>query len=65
MIKDQGCADGRPQREYMTREEANSPTVSLEKTMYAIDAKENRYLVTTDNPGPFLHTEMKNGQSLQ
>ena len=28
-LKARGCADGRPQREYITKEESSSPTVSL------------------------------------
>ena len=28
-MKGRGCADGRPQREYITKEESSSPTVSL------------------------------------
>ena len=32
-VKAWGCADGQPQREYTTREEVSSPTVSLESMM--------------------------------
>jgi len=40
-IKARGCADGRPQRLYTTKEEASSPKVSLEALMLscAIDTK--------------------------
>jgi len=55
------CADGRPQQEYMSKEEVSSPTVSLEAMVLscAIDAKENRYMVVTDIPGAFLHADME------
>ena len=60
-IKARGCADGRPQRLYTTKEEASSPTVSLEALMLscAIDAKETRYVAIKDVPGAFLHADME------
>jgi len=44
----------------MTKNEISSPTVSLKAMMLscAIDAKEGRYVVVTDIPGAFLHTDM-------
>jgi len=41
-INTRGCADGRSQREYMTKSETSSLTVSLDAMMLccAIDAKE-------------------------
>ena len=55
------CMDGRPQRQYTSKEEVSSPTVSLEAMMLccAIDAKENRCVVITEIPGAFLHTDME------
>jgi len=60
-IKARGCADGRPQRVYTQKEEASSPTVSLEAMMLScgIDAKEGRYVAVTNIPGAFLHANMK------
>jgi len=60
-IKALGCPDGRTQREYTTKNEVSSPTVSLEATMFsrAIDAKEGRYVVVTDIPGAFMHADME------
>jgi hypothetical protein len=60
-IKARGCADGRPQRLYTNKEDASSPTVSIEAMMLscAIDAKENRYVVVSDIPGAFLHADME------
>jgi len=41
-LKAEGIADGRPQQEYMDKEEVSSPTVSLEAIMMScsIDMKE-------------------------
>jgi len=60
-IKARGCADGRPQRVYSNKEDTSSPTISIEAMMlsYAIDAKENRYVVVSDIPGAFLHVDME------
>ena len=60
-LKARGCADWRPQRQYTSKEEVSSPTVSLEAMVLscAIDAKENRDVVMTDIPGAFLHADME------
>ena len=60
-IKARGCADGRSQRDYTTKAEASSPTVSLEAMMMscAIDAREGRHVAVTDIPGAFLHADME------
>lgn len=60
VIKARGCADGRSQRDYISKEEASSPTVSLHALMLScvIDAIEGRYVATADVPGAFLQTEM-------
>ena len=59
-IKARGCADGRSQREYTTKSNTSSPTVSLEAMMMscAIDAKENRYVAVADIPVAFLYANM-------
>ena len=59
-IKARGCADGRSQREYMTKSDTSSPIVSLETMMmsFAINVKENRHIVVNDIPGAFLHADM-------
>ena len=59
-IKGRGCADGRGQREFISKDEASSPTASLYAIIMTsvIDAIEGRYVVTTDIPGAFLQTEM-------
>ena len=59
-IKARGCADGRKQRVYKTKDETSSPTVSTEALFLtaAIDAKEGRKVVTVDIPGAFMHADM-------
>ena len=43
-IKGRGCADGRKQRIYKTKEETSSPTISLEALLLTciVDAMEDR-----------------------
>ena len=59
-IKGRGCADGRGQREFISKEEASSPTASLYAIILTslIDAIEERCVATTDIPGAFLQTDM-------
>ena len=59
-IKARGCAERRSQREYTTKAETSSPTVSLEAMMLmcAIDTREGRHVTVTDIPGAFLHAVM-------
>ena len=60
-MKGQGCADGRPQQEYITKEESSSPTVSLYAPMGSclMDAIDSRKVITVDIPGAFLQDERK------
>jgi hypothetical protein len=60
-IKGRGCADGRPQREYMSKEETSSPTVATEALLLTcvIDAVEKRDVATCDIPGAFMQSDMK------
>jgi hypothetical protein len=59
-IKGCGCANGRKQRLYKTKEESSSPTVSIEALFLTcmIDAMEDRYVVTCDIPGAFMHADI-------
>jgi hypothetical protein len=59
-IKGRGCADGRKQRDYIAKEDASSPTVSIESVMIStvIDAKERRDVATIDIPGAFMQADM-------
>jgi hypothetical protein len=60
-IKGRGCADGRKQRDFLTKEETSSPTVAIELVMLSctIDAHEGRDVATADIPGAFLQTDME------
>ena len=59
-LKGRTCADGRPQRAYISKEEASSPAVAIESllTSLAIDALEDRDIATADVSGAFLHGDM-------
>jgi hypothetical protein len=59
-IKARGCADGRKQRLYKTKEETSSPTVTTEALFITstIDAEERRKIATVDIPGAFMHADM-------
>jgi hypothetical protein len=60
-IKGCGCADGRKQRETMTKEETSSPTVATQALILTcvIDAIEGRDVATCDIPGAFMQSDMK------
>ena len=55
------CVDGRPQRLWMNKDEAASPTVLLESVLLTsvIDAKEKREVAVVDIPNGFVQTEME------
>ncbi|MDA3875508.1 MAG: reverse transcriptase domain-containing protein [Halothiobacillus sp.] len=59
-IKARGCADGRKQRVYKTKEETSAPTVHTESLFLScvIDAHEHRNVVTCDIPGAFMQADM-------
>ena len=58
-IKGRGCADGGEQRDWISKEDTSSPTVSTEGLMLLcmIDAMEGREVATADIPGTFLQTD--------
>lgn len=64
-IKARGCADGRPQREYISKEEASSPSVSIYAlfVLCAINAIEKRQVVTWNIPGAFLQSDWQKDKS--
>jgi hypothetical protein len=51
-VKARGCADGRPQREYITKDESSSPTVSIYPLMASclMDGIDDCKVVTCDIP---------------
>ena len=59
-MKGRGCADGRPQKDYMTKEENSAPTVSVEALMISciIDAMERRDVAIVDIPGAIMQENM-------
>ena len=59
-IKGRGCADGRKQRLYKTKEETTSPTITTEALFLTclVDAIENWYVATCDMPGAFMHSDI-------
>ena len=58
-IKARACANGSKQREWMSREESSSPTVSLPAVVLTsvIDAHEGREVAIIDIPNAFVQTE--------
>jgi hypothetical protein len=59
-IKARGCADGRKQRLYKTKDETSSPTVSTEAVFLTsvLEAQERRKVMTIDIPGAFMQVEI-------
>ena len=55
-VKARGCADGRPQREYITKLESSLPTVKTHALFLSclVDAIEGRKVVVADILGAFL-----------
>ena len=58
-IKARGCADGRSQRDFISKKETRYPTVSIYALMCscAIDAIEGRRVVMCDIPGAFMQSD--------
>jgi hypothetical protein len=59
-VKGRMVANGKPTRDWHTREEAASPTASLESIFLtaAIDAKEGRDVMTADIPNAFIQASI-------
>jgi hypothetical protein len=59
-IKGRTCADGRPQRKYVSKDDSSSPTVSNDAFLMSliIDAFEERDVATADVEGAYLHADM-------
>jgi hypothetical protein len=59
-IKARHCANGSTQRDYISREDVSSPTVSTESTLLtsAIEAAEAREVATCDIPNAFIQTQV-------
>ena len=67
-IKGRTCANGSTQREYISKEEAASPTALTESILLTatIDAEENRDVMSNDVPNAFVQTDMEspNGEKV-
>ena len=59
-LKGRSVADGRPQREYYTKEETSSPTATPESVLLTalVDAVEDRHVVVADITGAYLNVDM-------
>ena len=59
-IKGRMCANGAPHRKFVPREEASSPTLSLEALIMSptIDAHERQKVTVFDVPRSYLQTEL-------
>ena len=59
-VKGRGCADGRKQRVYKTKEETYAPTVSSEAMFITaiFDALEGRDVAIVDIPGAFMQADI-------
>ena len=62
-INGRGCADGRKQRYWISKEDMSSLTVSTEGLVLScmIDSMEGREIATADIPGAFLQTNYDKG----
>ena len=62
-VKARGCADGRPQREYITKIESSSPCVKTCALFLSciVDAFENRCVVVANIPAAFLSADWPEG----
>jgi hypothetical protein len=58
-VEARGCADGWPQREYISKDDSSLPTVSIYALMASclMDAIDGRKVVTCDIPGAFLQAD--------
>ncbi|MGC8497872.1 MAG: hypothetical protein ACP5NL_07805, partial [Thermoplasmata archaeon] len=61
-IKGRMVYSGKPTREWLSREDAASPTVALESIMLTaiVDAKEKLNVMTADVPNAFIQAQMHN-----
>jgi hypothetical protein len=59
-IKARGCADGRKQWLYKSKDETSSPTVCTKAVFLTavINAQERRKVMTIDIPGAFMHVDI-------
>lgn len=65
-IKGQGCADGRKQREYISKQDSSSPTVSTTALMVTslINVIQGRCVATVDIAAFFLQTDLPDSEEV-
>jgi hypothetical protein len=63
-VKGRMVYNGKPTREWLSREDSASPTVSLESILLTavIDEKEERDIMTVDVPNAFIQTALPQGE---
>ena len=56
-----GCADGRKQRKYLTKDKSSAPTVATEALFLTclISATEHQKVPTVDIPGAFMQADVE------
>ena len=61
-VKGRMVYNGKPTREWLSREESTSPTAALESILLTaiVDAKEGRDVMTADIPNAFIQTKLPN-----
>jgi hypothetical protein len=61
-VKARWLAGGNAQRDYLTKEDASSPTVSTQAVLLTsiVDAHERRNVIVIDIPNAFIQTRVKN-----
>jgi hypothetical protein len=65
-IKGRTVAGGNKQRDYISKEDASSPTVTTESVLLSciIDAEEHREVAVEDIPNAFVQTRMENEKDM-
>jgi hypothetical protein len=65
-IKGRTVAGGNKQRDYISKEDASSPTVATEALLLSciIDAEEGRDVAVVDIPNAFVHTRVENEKDM-
>jgi hypothetical protein len=65
-IKGRTMAGGNKQREYISKEDASSPTVAMESVLLSciIDAEEERDVTVVDIPNAFVQTRVENEKDM-
>jgi hypothetical protein len=65
-IKGRTLGGSNKQRDYISNEDASSPTIAMESVLLSciIDAKEERDVTVVDNPNAFVQTRVRNEKDM-